>query len=93
MSFLERERALERLGSWAGSQRQLSLMRSTSQMRMDEQMAANNQMHDPLMREWETSRRLSDEGSKELRKIASGARLMAQKGTGYYSEAKYKMSG
>mmetsp|Transcript_5365 Transcript_5365/g.14918 ORF Transcript_5365/g.14918 Transcript_5365/m.14918 type:complete len:342 (+) Transcript_5365:160-1185(+) len=84
MSFLQRERTME-------SQR--SLVRTTSQLRADEQLAAQNQMHDPLMREWEASRRMSDPESVTLRRMASGARLMAQKGTGYYSEQKYKMTG
>ncbi len=54
---------------------------------------ANRPESDPMMCDWEDRRRSNDEELQKLRTMVSGARLAANRGTGYYSERKYKMSG
>ena len=56
-------------------------------------IAANNPKADPLLNAWEDRRRSNDAGLAEMRKQVGGAREASTRGTGHYSEQKYKMSG
>lgn len=67
--------------------------RSVKKQLMLANQAANNPKADPLMNAWEDRRRSTDAEMMEMRKDVGGARLASKRGTGFYSEQKYKMTG
>lgn len=73
-------------------QRAMSSRAMKKQLSMASQ-AANNPSMDPLNQAWEDRRRSQDEELQQFRSMVSGARLAGERGTGFYSERKYKMTG
>ena len=67
--------------------------RSVKKQLMLANQAAINPKADPLMNAWEDRRRSNDTELMQLRKEVGGARMASTRGTGFYSEQKYKMSG